>query len=172
MIFGWFQRKQLYYEEILRKLYEKKIRYLLVGGTAIALHGILRLTADVDIMLDMNQENIKKFISAMSSLGYKPKVPVDPLDFADPNKRKTWINEKEMKVFAFYHPDKPLEIIDIFVDNPINFEEMYNNKVIKKVRGIEIYIPSIRSLIELKKLAGRDQDLLDIKKLEELEKLE
>jgi hypothetical protein len=172
MIFDWFSRKHLYYEEIFRKLYEKKIRYLLVGGVAVSLHGAVRLTADVDIMLSMTEENLKNFFSVMNELGYKPKVPVNPLDFASPENRKAWMNEKGMKVFAFYHPDKPLELVDVFIDNPINFDEMDKEKVLKKLRGMEIPIPSIKHLIQLKKLAGREQDLLDIKKLEELEKLE
>jgi hypothetical protein len=171
MIFDWFQHKHLYYEELFRKLYEKKIRYLVVGGIAVSLHGALRLTADADIMLSMTEENLKAFLAIMNELGYKPKVPVNPVDFADPRNRKKWMDEKGMKVFPFFHPDKPFELIDVFIDNPINFEEMEKNKVVKRLRGMEISIPSIKDLIELKRLAGREQDMLDIKNLEELEKL-
>jgi hypothetical protein len=171
MIFDWFQHKQLYYEDVLQKLSKEKIRYILIGGIAVSLHGAVRLTVDMDIILDLSEDNIKNFISAMNELGYSPKVPVNPMDFADPEKRKIWINEKNMKVFSFYHSDKPYDIMDVFVANPISYAELDKEKVIKKLRGMEIPVPSLKHLIELKKLAGRDQDRLDVKTLEEIEKL-
>lgn len=166
-----FDDKNLFYEDILRELYENKIRYILVGGLAVSLHGAVRFTADVDIILSLDNENVKDFISMMNKLGYKPKVPVDPVDFTNPQKRKEWIDNKNMKVFSFYNPEKPIEIVDVFVDNPIDFENMYNRKVVKKAKNIEIPIASIDDLIELKKISGRDQDKLDINKLQELKKL-
>lgn len=140
----------------------------MVGGLAVSLHGAVRFTADIDIILSFDDKNIEKFISLLNKLGYKPRMPVDPMDFANPQKRKKWIDEKNMKVFSFYNPKNPLEIIDVFIDNPIDFNELDKKKTIKKAKDIEIPIASIDDLIELKKLAGRDQDILDIKKLREL----
>lgn len=43
----------------------------------------------------------------METLGYQPKVPVDPKDLSDPKIRELWKKEKGMKVFTFFHPKKP-----------------------------------------------------------------
>jgi len=168
MIFNWFKSKELFYEDIFRKLQEKDVHYLVVGGIAVSLYGAVRLTVDADLILELRNENIDKFFKAMKELGYLPKVPVDVADFADPKKRRQWIAEKGMRVFPLYHPQRPLEIVDVFVENPIDFQEMDKEKVVKKAQGLEIPLPSLRHLVKLKRLAGRDQDLNDIKTLENL----
>jgi predicted nucleotidyltransferase len=168
-IFDWFRGKHIYYEDILRRLHEKNVNYLLVGGLAVSMYKVPpRFTSDIDLMVEFIPENIIKFISVLVELGYKPKVPVDPMDFADPEKRREWIENKNMKVFAFYHPDRDYELVDVFVDQPIAYKEMESEKKIIKVKGINIPIPSRRHLIALKKIAGRAEDLLDIKNLEAL----
>lgn len=159
---------EFYYDEIFKKLQENKVNYLVVGGIAVALHGIPRFTADADFILHLIPDNINKFIDAISELGYKPKVPINPLEFADIEKRKQWIEEKGMKVLSFWRSDRPLELIDVFVANPIDFDEMDKEKVIRKTAGLEVPIPSVRHLIKLKKIAGRPEDLRDIELLEKL----
>ena len=99
MIFNWFKSKEFYYEEVFRKLQEGEIRYLVVGGIAVSLYGAVRLTVDADIILELSLENIRRFVSVMEELSYKPKVPVDPMDFADPQKRKQWIERDESLFF-------------------------------------------------------------------------
>lgn len=168
MIFDWLKSKELFYEEIFRKLQEKEVRFFVVGGIAVALYGAMRLTTDADVILELTPENIGKFIFALSELGYKPKVPVNPSDFADPEKRKQWIEEKGMKVLSFWHPERSFEIVDVFVANPIPFEEMEKEKTVKKTRGFEISIPSLHHLVKLKRIAGRPEDLRDIELLERI----
>ena len=158
----------LYYEEVFKILHEKQINYLVVGGIAVALHGVPRFTADADFILELVPENINKFLSAITELGYKPKAPVNLKDFSDPEKRKQWINEKGLTVFSFWKPDDALKLIDVFISNPIPFEIMDKEKTIKKAAGLELPLPSIKHLIELKKISGRPEDLRDIELLERL----
>lgn len=168
-IFEWFKGKRIYYEDILRKLHEKNVNYLLVGGLAVSLYKVPpRFTMDIDLIIEFVPENVAKFTSILTELGYKPKVPVNPMDFADPGKRRQWIEEKNMKVFAFYHPERDYELVDVFVDHPIAYKEMEAEKKIIRVKGMEIPIPSKKHLIALKKMAGREEDLLDVKNLEAL----
>jgi len=168
-LFEWYKGKRIYYEGILRKLHEEKINYLLVGGLAVSMYKVPpRFTMDVDLVVDFAPENVNKFISALTELGYKPKVPVDPLDFADPLKRESWVKEKNMKVFAFYHPERDHELVDVFVEHPIDYKEMDAEKKVIKLKGMKIPIPSKRHLIALKRMAGRNEDLLDIMNLEAL----
>lgn len=158
----------LFYGEVFKKLKEKNVNYIVVGGIAVALHGAPRFTADADLALELVPENIEKFVSALKELGYEPKVPVNPLELADPQKRADWFKNKSMKVFSFWKPNDPLKLIDVFVNNPIDFSELRKEMVIKKAAGLEVPIPSLKHLIALKKLSGRPQDLRDIELLEQL----
>jgi hypothetical protein len=77
----------MYYEEVFRELNRKRVRYLVAGGIALVLHGVVRLTADLDLILDMSQTNLTKFLAVMKKLGYKPKLPVKAEYFLAADKR-------------------------------------------------------------------------------------
>ncbi|RLD12370.1 MAG: hypothetical protein DRI22_05375, partial [Caldiserica bacterium] len=64
------------FESILEELSKRNILFIVVGGVAVNLHGIPRMTYDIDILLKMEDENLRKFCSLMKEKGYKPKVPV------------------------------------------------------------------------------------------------
>jgi len=161
----------MYYEEVFRELGRQKVRYMVIGGMAIVLHGIVRLTADLDIMIDLRRENVLKLVSAMENLGYTPRVPVDARDFADAEKRKTWIKEKNMEVFSFFDPKTPLHLVDVLVKEPLDFEEAYARKVTVEAAGILIPVVSIKDLITLKQIPKREKDLDDLKSLKKLERI-
>lgn len=81
----------MFYEAAFRALQKRRVRYLVVGGVAVNLYGILRATADLDIFPWLkSSQNVAKFVSAMKKLGYKPRAPVAPEDLQDPQKRLEW----------------------------------------------------------------------------------
>ena len=59
----------MYYQEVFSALAEKKIRYVVVGGVALVLHGVVRLTADLDLMVALDYANLGKFLAVMAELG-------------------------------------------------------------------------------------------------------
>ena len=67
-----------------------------------------------------------------------------------------------------YVVEDPLVSIDLFIDNPIEFGELWLRAELVDIGGETIKIASIRDLIELKKLSNRPQDLEDINKLEDI----
>jgi len=158
--------------ELLKAMHKEKIRYVLVGGVAVNLHGIIRATKDIDFVIHLEEENLKKFINLMTQLGYKPKVPVDPMEFADPQKRKEWIETKNMIVFCFYHEKDLMKVIDVFVQHPLPFEEMYERRCKIPVGDTIISVANIEDLISLKAQAGRLQDRSDILALRKVQKIE
>jgi hypothetical protein len=162
----------MFYEDVFRKLGESKIRYAVAGGVALVLHGVVRLTADLDLIVELSIENLKKFITVMNDLGYKPKPPVSAEDFINPLNRKTWKEEKGMEVFSFFHPKMPMNLIDVFVNEPIGFNEIESEIVIFKAKDIEIPVISKKHLKSLKRKANRPQDIADIEALEEIEQME
>jgi len=162
----------VFYEEVFRKLADRKVKYVVAGGVALVLHGVVRLTADLDLIVELSTENLRKFITAINELGYKPKPPVNAEDFIDPLNRKAWKKEKGMEVFSFYHPKMQMNLIDIFVNEPIRFNEIESEIVMFKARGIEIPVISKKHLKALKRKANRPQDIADIEALEEIDRIE
>jgi len=159
------------YEQLFKGLHTHQIRYLIVGAVAVNLHGIPRMTADLDIMVDLVEENVHRFIEMIVGLGYRPRVPVQPLDFLDEAKRREWRETKSMVVFTWLNPTRPYEEIDVFLDNPINFPLAFSRKTSLPLQDFTVLIASVPDLIALKRLAGREQDQSDILALEQLQNL-
>jgi hypothetical protein len=57
------------FEEIFRELNRRKIDYIVVGGVAVVMHGVVRLTADLDLMVHLEEKNLTKFVKVMNELG-------------------------------------------------------------------------------------------------------
>lgn len=73
-----------------------------------------------------------------------------------------------MLVFSFYHPEQPLRLIDVFVDEPMPYKTVRAHKKVVTAKEIRIPLSSAEHLIQLKRQSGRPQDLADIEALEEL----
>jgi hypothetical protein len=160
----------MFYLEILEGLYEKKIRYLIVGGLSVNLYGVPRLTQDIDIIISTDRENILKIITVLKNHGYVPRLPVNPEDLADSDKVKDWVENRNLKAFSFYHKKDNYKVVDIVLVHPLDFEESFKNRTVKRVKDIEIYLASIDDLIETKEFSGRAQDISDIEMLKKARK--
>ncbi len=71
-------------EDILATLNAARVRYLVVGGVAVVLHGHLRTTMDLDLVIGLEPENVRQALEALSALELQPIVPVPITAFADP----------------------------------------------------------------------------------------
>lgn len=151
--------------QIFEEFHRHQISYVVVGGLAVVMHGHARLTADVDIILDLKEENAGKAIEIITALGYIPRAPVNPQDFANEKIRLTWIREKGLTVFSFYQKENPLIGVDFFVEYPIDYEQLYACSEVKDLGGIPLRICSIEHLIMLKEKVGRTKDKEDIRML-------
>lgn len=114
-------------EAILRSLADAEVRYLIVGGLAVAAHGYGRLTFDLDLVVQLQPTNVLRALKALGSLGYTPLAPVSAADFADPAKRDAWIREKNAVVFQLHSERHRETRIDLFVAEPFDFEEEYQH---------------------------------------------
>jgi hypothetical protein len=160
----------LYYENVFRTLQKNHIRYAVAGGVALVLHGVVRFTADLDLIVDLDPENLRLFVDAMTELGYRPRNPVKAENFLDPEIRKGWKRDKNMEVFSFVDPTQPMTLIDVFIEEKIPFQEIMKELVPVTAKDILIPVVSLRHLKRLKQAAGRPQDLADIEAIEAMEK--
>jgi hypothetical protein len=154
------------FEPVFAALEADSVRYVVVGGMATVLHGYARLTADVDLCIDLATPAALKAVRALTGLGLQPRAPVDPDDFADPAIRRSWFEDKGMRVFSLWDPANPMREVDVFVENPIDFELLYARSEPVKLQTVEVRIASIEDLIQLKRLANRPEDQRDIEALQ------
>jgi len=147
---------------LLTLLTAARARFVVVGGLAVVLHGFDRLTADVDVVIDLSVDHAKSVIAALVAGGYRSLAPVDPMQFADASKRAEWQATHGMTVFSMWDTTQRRPSVDLFVESPIPFETLYAESVPVDVKGLPVRLAALSHLIAMKKLAGRPQDLTDI----------
>lgn len=158
------------YQDILKKLAEAKVQFLVAGGIAMNIHGLSRSTFDLDLIIFLKRDNVLKFIEVMSQLGYRPRVPVDPKQFADESIRKRWVKEKNMVVFSFYHEENLMNLVDVFVEHPRDFEEMYASGKESQFFGASLRAVGIQDMLAMKEKAARPKDEMDLRFLRSLDR--
>ena len=161
----------MFYDEILIDLTNHNVKFLLVGGMAVNLHGFDRTTGDLDVLLYMKDENLKKFMKVVKKWKLAPSAPININDFLDKDKRNIWINEKNMNAFSLINPNRSYERLDVVIESPIDFNEAFSHGKKIVLDNIKITICSIEDLIKMKKHANREIDKLDIKALKKIQEL-
>lgn len=158
-------------EQIFGGLNDARVRYLVVGGLAVIAHGYLRFTNDVDLVLDLDEANARRAMEVLKDLGYRAKVPVDPLEFARPLTRQSWVQEKQMVVFQLISERFAREPIDVFVREPFDVAvELAGCEWLAVGPTLKIPVVSRACLLRMKHEADRPKDRLDIEYLEKLAK--
>jgi len=157
-------------EPIFEALNRAQVRYVVVGGVAMVLHGFARFTADLDLAVDLSPPEARKAVETLVGLGFRPRAPVDAVAFANPEARIQWFRDKAMRVFALWDPTNPMRQVDLFIRNPIDFGLLWTHAEIMDVGVTSVRVAAIADLIEMKRIAGRPQDLADIEALEAIRK--
>lgn len=161
----------MFYLDLFRELQKHEVRYLVVGGIAINLHGVERATMDVDLVLAMDDSNLQRFLAAAKMLRLHPSLPVALETLCDVTQLDEWVREKHMIAFCLRPPSKTAPSIDILVRPKVSFETMYRNRIEKDIDGVQFKVASIDDLIALKTNTGRNQDASDIAALNKVKQI-
>ena len=157
-------------EAIVRALKAAQVNYLIVGGLAVNAHGFERMTRDLDLVIQLEPENIKRALHALIAIGYQLLIPISPEEFSVAENRQAWREDKGMIVLKLWSDHHRRTPIDIFVYEPFDFvEELKHAKWLKVFGEIEIPVISLATLYAMKEEAGRDKDLIDIRALHKLD---
>jgi hypothetical protein len=138
------------------------VSFALVGGHAVALHGAVRGTLDLDFILRWDLENLIQAESTLKSLGLESRIPVSAKDIFQ--FREEYIERRNLIAWNFYNPSNLTEQVDLIITEDLkpnliqNIGTPYGN----------IPVLSKQALIKMKEKAGREQDLEDIKSLRSL----
>lgn len=152
------------YEEILCALAEDQVDFIVGGGVACVLHGVERVTMDVDVAVQMQVDNFEKFIRVMEKLGLKPRVPISPKSLLDPETVRIMVEEKHALVFSFLDPDRPFRHVDMFLRDDLSFAALKDDVEWTELHGFRIRVISRRRLLAIKQAIQppRTKDLIDI----------
>ncbi len=134
----------------------------MVGGYAVALHGAVRGTVDLDLVLTWSRDNLEKAVHALQSLGLQSHLPIDVETVF--SQRDALIRDKHLIAWNFYNPKNLAEQVDLIIDFDLSGCAVKNIDVGQAV----IPVLNIHDLIRMKEKSGRPQDLADISALRNL----
>ncbi len=140
------------FKEFIQSLNDKHVRYLIIGGYAVALHGYPRYTKDIDVWLEMSPENAANMVKALEQFGFAS-LGLQAVDFLVP----------DQIIQLGYPPNR----IDLITTPPgINFDSCYASRVEVVIDETTVNFIDLDNLKKSKKAAGRLQDLADLENLE------
>jgi hypothetical protein len=149
-------------ERVCEILNKSRVRYVVVGGYAVALHGAIRGTVDIDVALRWTKGDLAKAEDALRKIGLVSRLPITAQDVFQ--YRDEYIRNRNLIAWNFHNPADPSEQLDVI----INFDAKGKRAVYKRLSTTSIPVLNIRDLIDMKKASGRPQDIEDIKALEKL----
>ncbi|TSD63779.1 hypothetical protein FFF34_014500 [Inquilinus sp. KBS0705] len=141
------------FRDFINALNINKVRYILVGGYSVILHGYPRTTGDMDIWVERTLANYKKIQLAFLHFG----MPV--FDMSE----EKFLSDTAIDVFTFGRPPVAIDIMVSVLG--LNFNECFDNSVFFKDDGLEIRTIHLNNLIQAKKTSGRSKDLDDLENL-------
>jgi len=146
------------------------VHFIVAGGVAAVLHGVERMTMDVDIAVEETPENTQRFLATMAVIGLTPRAPVPPQILLDRPALDALVREKGALVLAFYHPRMPWLQVDVFLARDASFSTLNDFTQDVSLGDITIRVVSAQQLIAMKRRVQpmRAKDLEDIAALEKL----
>lgn len=152
----------MFIHDVCKALNHAKIPYAIVGGYAVALHGAVRGTLDLDIAIRWTLNNLKNVEKVLKELGFVSRIPIDSNTLF--HFRNEYIQNRHLIAWNFYNPIHPSHQVDIIINYDLRNAR---TKIITTPSG-KMRVLSLSDLIAMKKASGRPQDLEDIKALENL----
>lgn len=138
--------------DFIRLCKKHDVRYLIIGGFAVSVHGYPRYTKDLDVGIELSNENAERMLLVIEEFGFGV-LGLKKEDFL----------QKDGIIQLGHEPLR----IDILNDlDAVSFNDAWNNRKIVQYEGVDIDFVGYEELLKLKKKAGRPQDIADIKKLE------
>ncbi len=154
--------------EIIKRLFEAGVDFVVVGGLAVALQGYQRLTMDVDVVLAMNQENLARFVECAKLAGLRPTISEPLKTLAQPDLIEYWYQEKGMLAFSLRSPDMLSTVVDVLVKAVVPYVALRRDASMINIGTLRVPIASIDHLIEMKTGTGRNKDVIDIEELKKI----
>ena len=142
------------FEELLKLLTEHKVKYLIVGGYAVAFHGYPRFTNDIDIFYEISEENVKKITECLVNFGFSHTEVDDNL----------FLEKGNIVVIGV----EPLRVDFINDITGVEFAAAWGSRIKSKYGSVDVHFISKKDLIKNKSKTKRSEDKVDVEKLKEV----
>lgn len=139
------------FREFIQSLNDNAVRYLVVGGYAVAFHGHPRYTKDIDIWIEMTPENAEKLIKSLEQFGFGS-LGLKEEDFLIPD-----------QVVQLGYPPRRIDLISTI--SGVDFASCYLSRIEIDIERIKVNFISLENLKKNKQATGRHQDLADLEYL-------
>jgi hypothetical protein len=140
------------FKEFIQSLNDHSVRYLVVGGYAVALHGHPRYTKDLDVWIEMSAENAARVVKALEQFGFGS-LGLKDEDFLVAD-----------QVVQLGQPPNRIDLLA--AASGVNFETCYRSRLSVEVDGVPVAFIDLENLRKNKQASGRLQDLADLENLE------
>ncbi|RBQ10206.1 nucleotidyltransferase [Pedobacter miscanthi] len=141
------------FREFIQALNNQSVKYILVGGYSVILHGYSRTTGDMDIWVERTEDNYKRIFNAFFQFG----MPVFDMT------KENFLHHPDWEVFSFGRP--PISIDLMIIVKGLNFDECYSNSIFFEEDGLKIRTINYNDLLVAKKSAARAKDINDLENL-------
>jgi hypothetical protein len=134
--------------EFIELLNSHDVRYLIVGGYAVAFHGYPRTTGDIDFFVDVSEDNAGKLIAVLEAFGFAS-LGLTKQDFLEPG-----------TIIQLGHPPNRIDLVTSI--SGIRFEDAWQHRVSFEVEGVSLLVIDKPTLMANKAASGRPKDLADL----------
>lgn len=155
---------------IIQALVKDDVAFVLVGGFAVQMHGFLRATYDIDLVLAMDDKNLTRFIGVAKRFDLSPVIPVPIDSLKNAAQIEQWHKEKGMLTFALRESGISGSVIDVLVRPDVSFKRLSAEAQKFNLFDCQVSVASIDHLLEMKRIANRPKDRIDIDALEKIKR--
>lgn len=159
----------MFYLDLFAALNRHQVSYLLIGGLAVALHGVERNTMDVDVCVVVSSDNLSRLAAAAKELNLQPMLPVPLSALEDIDTLRRWHTERHLQAFALRGDQLAGVTVDVLLFPPVDPNDMVKRAQQLVIAGVPVALACVDDLIALKQSAGRPIDLADIEHLKRLQ---
>lgn len=139
------------FKEFIQSLNDHNVRYLIIGGYAVAFHGHPRYTKDLDVWIELGQENAANILKALAHFGFGS-LGLTEDDFLEPD-----------QIVQLGFPPSRIDILTTL--EGVDFDECFASKIVTTIDNIQMNFIDLENLKKNKKATGRLQDLADLENL-------
>lgn len=139
------------FRDFIQTLNDQAVRYLIIGGYAVAYHGEPRYTKDLDVWIELNPENATRLIAALNEFGFGS-LKLRPEDFLVPD-----------QIIQLGYPPGRIDLLVSLLG--VDFETCYAARVETVIDGVTVNFIDLENLKRNKQATGRLQDLADLENL-------
>ena len=139
------------YEKLLAKLVRAEVKFMIVGGVAVALNGFVRTTEDIDVLIEASAENVTRLLDELRNFGEGHARELSPADFSD--------SEGAIRIIE----DFPLDVFTMMRGK--RYADLVGSTKTTRIDDVEVRYLNSEALIALKSDSQRDQDRIDVSAL-------